>query len=78
MGTDRTAIIVVHGIPDRQPGRTVREVTRLPCHGGDGEPRYVHAEMQDQLIPVQKLEPAAALPRSCSSWRRPCSCCCRR
>src|SRR5262245_57818068 len=57
MSDDRVAVVVVHGIADQKPGQTVREVARLLCHGGEGEPRYVHGEMHDLLIPVEKLAP---------------------
>jgi hypothetical protein len=65
---DRVAVVVVHGIADQQAGQTVRELARLLCRGGDGEPRYVQGEMHDVLIPVAKLEPGGAasptLPQS--------------
>jgi hypothetical protein len=38
---DRVAVVAVHGIADQRAGQTVRELARLLCHGGDGEPRYV-------------------------------------
>jgi len=57
--TDRVAIVVVHGIADQRPGQTVREVARLLCQGGDGAPPYVQGEMQDVLVPVEKLAPPA-------------------
>lgn len=53
----RVAVVVVHGIADQRPGQTVRELVRLLCHGGEGAPRYVQAEMLDVLVPVEKLEP---------------------
>src|SRR5512138_1621513 len=56
---NRVALVVVHGIADQRPGQTVREVARLLCHGGEGEPRYVHGEVHEVLIPVAKLEPGA-------------------
>lgn len=49
--------MVVHGIADQRAGQTVREVARLLCHGGNGAPRYVQGEIQDVLVPVEKLEP---------------------
>jgi len=55
--TDRVAVVVVHGIADQRAGDTVREVARLLCHGGAGEPRYVHGEVHDVLVPVARLEP---------------------
>src|SRR5213594_3125674 len=58
--TDRVAVVVVHGIADQRAGQTVREMTRLLCHGGEGEPRYVEGELHDVLIPVAKLEPGGA------------------
>ncbi|HEY5931205.1 MAG TPA: hypothetical protein VIU02_12915, partial [Burkholderiales bacterium] len=58
--TDRVAIVVVHGIADQRPGQTVREVARLLCHGGEGEPRYVQGELHEVLVPVEKLEPGPA------------------
>jgi hypothetical protein len=65
---DRVAVVVVHGIADQQAGQTVRELARLLCHGGEGEPRYVQGEMHDVLVPVAKLEPGGAasptLPQS--------------
>lgn len=38
----------------------MREVARLLCHGGEGEPRYVHGEIHQLLIPVEKLESGPA------------------
>ena len=58
--TDRVAIVVVHGIADQRPGQTVRELARLLCHGGEGEPRYVQGELHEVLVPVEKLEPGPA------------------
>jgi hypothetical protein len=58
--TDRVAVVVVHGIADQRAGQTVREIARLLCHGGAGEPRYVQGEMQEVLVPVAKLEPGGA------------------
>ena len=55
--TDRVSVVVVHGIADQRAGDTVREVARLLCHGGAGEPRYVHGEVHDVLVPVARLEP---------------------
>jgi hypothetical protein len=49
---DRVAVVVVHGIADQRAGQTVRELARLLCHGGDGEPRYVQGEMHEVLVPV--------------------------
>jgi hypothetical protein len=60
--TDRVAVVVVHGIADQRAGQTVRELARLLCHGGEGEPRYVQGEIHDVLVPVAKLEPGAASP----------------
>lgn len=57
---DRVAVVVVHGIADQRPGQTVREVARLFCHGGDGEPLYVQGEIHEVLVPVEKLEPGPA------------------
>ena len=59
--TDRVAVVVVHGIADQAPGQTVREVARLLCHGGEGEPRYVHGEIHQLLMPVEKLEAGPAV-----------------
>lgn len=59
--TDRVAVVVVHGIADQRPGQTVREVARLLCHGGDGEPPYVQGEVHQVLVPVEKLEPGGGL-----------------
>src|SRR5262245_28011845 len=56
---DRVAVIVVHGIADQRPGQTVRELARLPCHGSEGEPRYVEGEFHEVLVPVEKLEPGS-------------------
>jgi hypothetical protein len=61
-GTDRVAVVVVHGIADQRPGQTVRELARLLCHGGQGEPRYVQGELRQVLIPVAPLEPGGAAP----------------
>ena len=63
---DRVAVVVVHGIADQRAGQTVRELARLLCHGGDGEPRYVHGEMHEILVPVARLEPAGATPPAAS------------
>ena len=54
------AVVVVHGIADQRPGQTVRELTRLLCHGSEGEPRYVRGELHEVLVPVEKLEPLSA------------------
>jgi len=66
--SDRVAVVVVHGIADQQAGQTVRELARLLCHGGAGEPRYVQGELHAVLVPVAKLEPggaaSVAAPRS--------------
>jgi hypothetical protein len=62
MTPDRVALLVVHGIADQLPGQTAREVARLLCHRGDGSPRYVQGEIQQVMIPVEKLEPGAANP----------------
>ena len=59
---DRVAVVVVHGIADQRAGQTVRELARLLCHGGAGEPRYVQGEMHEVLVPVARLEPGAASP----------------
>src|SRR5262245_46118352 len=58
--SDRVAVVVVHGIADQRPGQTVRELARLLCHGGEGEPRYIEGELREVLVPVEKLEPGAA------------------
>ena len=58
--TDRVAVVVVHGIADQRAGQTVRDISRLLCHGGEGEPRYVQGEMHDVLVPVARLEPGGA------------------
>ena len=58
--TDRVAVVAVHGIADQRAGQTVREIARLLCHGGDGEPRYVGGEIDQVLVPVAKLEPGGA------------------
>lgn len=78
-GAERVAVVVVHGIADQRAGQTVRELARLLCHGGMGEPRYVQGEMHDVLVPVARLEPGSASPaaavsdaqRSETSRRRP-------
>ena len=57
---DRVAVVVVHGIADQRAGQTVREIARLLCHGGTGEPRYAQGEIHEVLVPVAKLEPGAA------------------
>ena len=57
---DRVAVVVVHGIADQRAGQTVRELARLLCHGGAGEPRYVQGEIHEVLVPVAKLEPGDA------------------
>ncbi len=73
--TGRVAVVVVHGIADQRAGQTVRELARLLCHGGEGEPRYVQGEMQEVLVPVAKLEPGGAVPaggrKAETSRRRP-------
>src|SRR5262249_9047429 len=48
--SDRVAVVAVHGIADQQPGQTVRELARLLCHGGAGEPRHGHGEMHEGLV----------------------------
>jgi hypothetical protein len=58
--TDPVAVVVVHGIADQRPGQTVREIARLLCHGGAGEPRYVHGEFREVLVPVTRLPPGGA------------------
>jgi hypothetical protein len=58
--TERVAVVAVHGIADQRAGQTVREIARLLCHGGAGEPRYVHGEIHEVLVPVTKLEPGGA------------------
>jgi len=70
---DRVAVVVVHGIADQQPGQTVRELARLLCHGGQGEPRYVRGELRQVLIPVARLEPggAASIATGSPSGDRP-------
>jgi len=60
---DRVAVVVVHGIADQRAGQTVREIARLLCHGGEGEPRYVQGELHEVLVPVAKLEPGGAASR---------------
>jgi hypothetical protein len=57
---DRVAVVAVHGIADQRAGQTVRELARLLCHGGAGEPRYVQGEMHEVLVPVARLEPGGA------------------
>src|SRR5262245_31736765 len=57
---DPVAVVVVHGIADQRAGQTVREVARLLCHGGAGEPRYVQGEIHEVLVPVARLEPGGA------------------
>ncbi|HVY06498.1 MAG TPA: hypothetical protein VHB46_11030 [Burkholderiales bacterium] len=57
----RVAIVAVHGIADQRAGQTVREVARLLCHGGDGEPRYVQGEIHELLVPVEKLDPGGEI-----------------
>jgi hypothetical protein len=57
---DRVAIVAVHGISDQRAGQTVREMARLLCHGGDGEPAYVQGELHTVLVPVARLEPGGA------------------
>jgi hypothetical protein len=59
---ERVAVVVVHGIADQRAGQTVRELARLLCHGGAGEPRYVQGEMHEILVPVARLEPGVATP----------------
>ena len=58
--SERVAVIAVHGIADQRAGQTVRELARLLCHGGTGEPRYVQGEITEVLVPVAKLEPGGA------------------
>jgi hypothetical protein len=58
--SDRVAVIAVHGIADQRAGQTVRELARLLCHGGTGEPRYVQGEIDEVLVPVARLEPGGA------------------
>ena len=61
--SDRVAVVVVHGIADQRAGQTVLEIARLLCHGGEGEPRFVQAELHGVLVPVARLEPGAAAAR---------------
>jgi hypothetical protein len=68
---ERVALVVVHGIADQLPGQTVREVARLLCHGVDGSPAYVQGELQQVLIPVEKLEPGDAGMQTDAARRRP-------
>jgi hypothetical protein len=58
--SDRVAVIAVHGIADQRAGQTVRELARLLCHGGTGQPRYVQGEITEVLVPVARLEPGGA------------------
>jgi hypothetical protein len=58
--SDRVAVIAVHGIADQRAGQTVRELVRLLCHGGTGQPRYVQGEITEVLVPVARLEPGGA------------------
>lgn len=69
--TARVAVVVVHGIADQKPGQTVREVARLLCHGGDGEPHYVQGEMHEVLIPVEKLEPGGDADMESATGKAP-------
>src|SRR5919108_6024354 len=62
--TDRVAVVAVHGIADQRAGQTVREITRLLCHGGAEEPRYVQAETHEVLVPVTRLEPGGTVSRA--------------
>jgi hypothetical protein len=68
--TDRVAVVVVHGIADQRPGQTVREVARLLCHGGNGEPPYVQGEVHEVLVPVEKLEPGEGAPQEAAAPAR--------
>jgi hypothetical protein len=54
--TNRVAVVVVHGIADQRPGQTVLELARLLCQGGDRAP-YAQGEIDQVLVPVEKLEP---------------------
>jgi hypothetical protein len=67
---ERVAVVVVHGIADQLPGQTVREVAGLLCRGGAGAPPYEQGERVDVLVPVEKLEPGAALPKDEAAPRR--------
>jgi hypothetical protein len=58
--SDRVAVVAVHGIADQRAGQTVRELARLLCHGGTGEPRYVQGEIHEVLVPIAKLAPGGA------------------
>jgi hypothetical protein len=72
--TGRVAVVVVHGIADQPAGQTVRELARLLCHGGEGEPGYVQGEMHEVLVPVARLDPGGALSagaRTAEPSRRP-------
>src|SRR5215510_12335864 len=73
---DPVAVVVVHGIADQRAGQTVRELARLLCHGGTGEPRYVQGELREVLVPVARLEPGggatpAASPAPAGAGRKP-------
>src|SRR4029453_9572070 len=59
---DPVAVVAGHGTPDQRGGQPVRELARLLCHGGAGEPRYVQGEMHEVLVPVARLEPGVASP----------------
>ena len=67
---ERVAVVVVHGIADQRAGQTVREVARLLCHGGAGEPRYVQGEMHEVLVPVAQAR-ARRRPHPPSRLHRP-------
>jgi hypothetical protein len=63
---DRVAVVVVHGIADQRPGQTVLELARLLCHGGDRAP-YAQGEIDQVLVPVEKLAPGGALTQPAAS-----------
>ena len=71
MTSDRVAVVAVHGIANQLPGQTVRELARLLCHGADRAPRYVHGEIDEVLVPVERLEPGHRQDVSQSARRQP-------
>ncbi|MCU0951278.1 MAG: hypothetical protein MUC68_09475, partial [Burkholderiaceae bacterium] len=58
-GSERVAVVAIHGVADQRPGQTVRELAQLLGHGGDGAPRYVEGRTQGLLVPVPPLRPGS-------------------
>jgi hypothetical protein len=58
---DRVAVVVVYGIADQRARQAVRELARLLCHGGQGEPPHVQGEMHTPSWPTPQGRRPTAL-----------------